>query len=236
MTEPISKNPDLSVLIPALNEENTIKEVVDRVLAVPLSVEVIVVNDGSTDRTGEILASFGDRIKVLTNQRPGGKGMAIRKGLEHANGRAVVVQDADLEYLPEELPEVVGPILEGKEKVVYGSRFHSGLPKAMALPNKVVNVLLVWSVKVLFFGRITDEATCYKAFDTQVLKNMDLQCHRFEFCPEVTAKAYRMGLKIQEVPISYTPRTTKEGKKIKWTDAPEAFWTLARYRLWRPKG
>lgn len=227
--------PKLSVLIPALNEENTIQQVVERVLAVPLPLEVIVVNDGSTDRTGEILAGFGDKITVLTNAAPGGKGMAIRKGLEQATGTAVVVQDADLEYLPEELPQVVEPILAGKAKVVYGSRFHAGLPPAMALPNKIVNVLLVWAVKLLFGGRITDEATCYKALDTAVLRSMDLQCHRFEFCPEVTAKAYRLGIKIQEVPISYTPRTTKEGKKIKWTDAPEAFMTLAKYRFWKPK-
>lgn len=225
--------PQLTVLIPALNEEATIRSVVERVLAVPLSTQVVVINDGSTDGTADILKSFGDKIEVVTHDKPSGKGKAVRAGLDKARGLVSVIQDADLEYLPEELPLVVGPILEGKSKVVYGTRFHQGLPKGMALPNKVVNKLLAWAVGVLYFRKLTDEATCYKAFETTTLQGMDLQCVRFEFCPEVTAKAYRLGLSIMEVPISYTPRTAKEGKKIKWTDAPEAFWTLARYRFWR---
>ena len=228
--------PELTVLMPALNEENTIRDVVNRVLAVPLHTEVIVINDGSTDKTGEILKEFGDRIVVLTNEKPGGKGAAIRKGLSIARGRVSVVQDADLEYLPEELPDVVEPILAGRHSIVYGTRFSKGLPPKMALPNKVVNILLAWSVRILYGHPMTDEATCYKAFRTDLLQRMDLQCHRFEFCPEVTAKGIRMGERIHEVPISYTPRTTHEGKKIRWTDAPEAFWTLARWRFWKPKG
>ncbi|MBS1717453.1 MAG: glycosyltransferase family 2 protein [Armatimonadetes bacterium] len=226
--------PEVSVIMPALNEENTIREVVSRVLAVPLSVQVIVIDDGSTDRTPEILAEFGDKIIFLQNAKPGGKGAAIRKGLPYATGKVTIIQDADLEYLPEELPQVVAPILSGHETVVYGTRFAHGLPPKMALPNKIVNVLLALSVRLLFFRRMTDEATCYKAFSTDLLQGMDLQCTRFEFCPEVTAKAFRMGQHIAEVPISYTPRTTLEGKKIKWTDAPQAFWTLFRYRFWRP--
>lgn len=221
--------------MPALNEENTIRDVVNRVLSVPLHTEIIVINDGSTDRTGEILKEFGDRIVVITNERPGGKGAAIRKGLAVARGKVSVVQDADLEYLPEELPDVVGPILAGDHSIVYGTRFAHGLPRKMALPNKIVNILLAWSVRLLYLHPMTDEATCYKAFRTDLLLKMDLQCRRFEFCPEVTAKAIRMGERIYEVPISYTPRTTHEGKKIRWTDAPEAFWTLARWRFWRPR-
>lgn len=235
-TVAVGEAPELSVLMPALNEENTIRDVVNRVLAVPLRTEVIVINDGSTDQTGEILKEFGDRIVVITNAKPGGKGAAIRKGLEIAKGRVSVVQDADLEYLPEELPDVVGPILAGKHSVVYGTRFSKGLPPKMALPNKVVNILLAWSVRILFFHPMTDEATCYKAFRTDLLTKMDLKCTRFEFCPEVTAKAILLGERIHEVPISYTPRTTLEGKKIRWTDAPQAFWTLLRYRFWRPRG
>jgi len=227
--------PDVSVLIPVLNEEATIREVVERVLATPIHCQVIVVDDGSTDRTPEILKELGDCILVLRNERPTGKGAALRKALEAAEGRAVVVQDADLEYLPEELPAVVNPILEGGESIVYGSRFAHGLPPKMALPNKIVNILLAWSVRVLYGQPMTDEATCYKAFRTDLLRQMDLQCTRFEFCPEVTAKAIRLKVPIREVPISYTPRTTLEGKKIRWTDAPQAFWTLARYRFWRPK-
>ncbi|MDX2066457.1 MAG: glycosyltransferase family 2 protein [Fimbriimonadaceae bacterium] len=228
--------PDVTVLVPALNEEATIGEVVERVLAIPLRVQLIVINDGSTDRTAEILAQFGDRITVLTNAKPGGKGNAIRKALPHATGRATIIQDADLEYSPEEIASLIEPILAGTAEVVYGSRFHAGLPAGMALPNKIVNVLLAASVRVLYRARITDEATCYKAFRTDILKSMDLQCQRFEFCPEVTAKAIRLGHTIRERPIHYVPRSKAAGKKIRWTDAPDAFWTLARYRFWRPTG
>ena len=231
---PADVQPELTVLVPALNEEATIRQVIERVLAVPLATQVVVIDDGSTDRTPEILKEFGERIVVVRNERPQGKGAALRKGLEKALGRVVVVQDADLEYLPEELPSVVRPILDGTESVVYGSRFTRGLPKSMALPNKVVNVLLAWAVRLLYWRPMTDEATCYKAFRTDLVRRMDLQCTRFEFCPEVTAKAIRMGERIREVPISYTARTTLEGKKIRWTDAPHAFWTLLRYRFWKP--
>lgn len=227
--------PDVTVIVPALNEEDTIGEVVDRLLAVPLVTQVIVVDDGSTDKTPEVLRAFGDRILVLTNPAKGGKGNAIRKALPYAKGKATIIQDADLEYLPEEIPTVVGPILNGTASVVYGTRFSKGMPKGMAIPNKIVNKLLAWSVRLLYFQPVTDEATCYKAFRTEVLQGMDLQCQRFEFCPEVTAKAARMGERIKEVPISYVPRSKAAGKKIRWTDAPEAFWTLLKHRFWRQK-
>jgi dolichol-phosphate mannosyltransferase len=225
--------PAVSVIIPALDEEETIAEVLDRVLALPIAKEVIVVNDGSTDRTGEILATYADRVTILTNPERTGKGSAIRQALCCAGGEVVVIQDADLEYLPEELPLVVAPILSGGANVVLGTRFAQGLPAAMAFPNKVVNVLLAWSVRVLFFRRITDEATCYKAVKRSVMLRMNLKCHRFEFCPEVIAKAIRLGERIVEVPISYTPRSKTAGKKIRWTDAPEAFWTLLKHRFSR---
>lgn len=225
--------PAVCVIVPALDEEETIAAVLDRVLALPIAKEVIVVNDGSTDRTGEILAGYADRVTVLTNTGRTGKGSAIRQALQFATGEVVVIQDADLEYLPEELPLVVAPILSGTANVVLGTRFAHGLPPAMALPNKVVNVLLAWSVRLLFFRRITDEATCYKAVRRSVLMRMKLSCHRFEFCPEVIAKAIRLGEKIVEVPISYTPRSKTAGKKIRWTDAPEAFWTLLKHRFSR---
>lgn len=225
--------PDVSIIVPALDEEDTIGEVVERLLAVPLKTQVIVVDDGSRDKTPEVLKSFGDQIVVLTNSTRGGKGSAIRQALPHATGIATIIQDADLEYLPEEIPEVVQHILEGKESVVYGTRFSHGMPSGMALPNKLVNFLLAWSVRILFWRRITDEATCYKAFRTDLLQSMDLQCRRFEFCPEATAKALRMGQHIEEVPITYVPRSKAAGKKIRWTDAPEAFWTLLKYRFWR---
>jgi dolichol-phosphate mannosyltransferase len=227
------RQPDVTVIVPALNEEETIGEVVDRLLAVPLSTQVIVVDDGSTDRTPEVLQEFNDRILVLTNHQRSGKGSAIRQALPHATGKATIIQDADLEYLPEEIPSVVQPILDGRESVVYGTRFSKGMPTGMALPNKLVNILLAWAVRILFFRKITDEATCYKAFRTDLLNSMELECRRFEFCPEATAKAIRLGEHIAEVPISYTPRSKKAGKKIRWTDAPEAFWTLLKHRWWR---
>jgi dolichol-phosphate mannosyltransferase len=224
--------PDVTAIVPALNEEDTIGEVVERLLAVPLEMQVIVVDDGSTDRTPEVLRAFGDRIVVLTNRERSGKGSAIRQALPYATGRATIIQDADLEYLPEEIPDVVKPILEGRESVVYGTRFSRGMPAGMALPNKLVNVMLAWTVRLLYFQRITDEATCYKAFRTDLLQGMELQCRRFEFCPEATAKAIRLGEHIAEVPITYIPRSKQAGKKIRWTDAPEAFWTLLKHRFW----
>ncbi len=226
-------HPDVTIIVPALNEEDTIGEVVERLLAVPLATQVIVVDDGSTDRTPEVLRQYAGKILVITNPQRGGKGAAIRQALPHATGTATIIQDADLEYLPEEIPKVVQAILEGKESVVYGTRFARGMPEGMALPNRLVNWMLAWSVRLLFLRRITDEATCYKAFRTDLLQSMDLECKRFEFCPEATAKAIRLGNHIREVPITYIPRSKKAGKKIRWTDAPEAFWTLLKYRFWR---
>ncbi len=229
-----TQDPDVTVIVPALNEQATIAEVVDRLLALPLRLQVVVVDDGSTDETPTILSRYGSRITVVTNERPGGKGMAIRSGMAHARGKVVVIQDADLEYSPEEIPKLVQPILDGVYGVVYGTRFAHGMHPGMALPNKLVNVLLRLAVKVLYGRRLTDEATCYKAFRRQLLHDMELECERFEFCPEVTAKAIRMGEHIHEEPISYEPRSKEAGKKIRWTDAPDAFWTLLKYRFWRP--
>ncbi|MEQ1821438.1 MAG: glycosyltransferase family 2 protein [Fimbriimonadaceae bacterium] len=222
---------EVTAIVPALNEEDTIGEVVKRLLALPLAMEVVVVDDGSTDRTPEILAGFGNKITALRNEQRGGKGNAIRQALAVATGDVVIIQDADLEYVPEEIPMLVKPILEGKAAVVYGTRFKDGMPSGMALPNKLVNILLAWSVRLLFFKKLTDEATCYKAFRRDVLLSMHLTCHRFEFCPEVTAKAYRLGHLILELPIKYEPRSKAAGKKIRWTDAPEAFWTLFKHRF-----
>lgn len=229
-----SQETDVTVIVPALDEHATIKEVVDRLLALPLSLQVVVVDDGSTDDTPEILASYGDKITVVTNPMPSGKGMAIRKGLAHARGKVVIIQDADLEYSPEEIPTLVEPILSGLYGVVYGTRFKNGMHEGMAFPNRVVNVMLRFTVRLLYGRKITDEATCYKAFKRELLEDMELECERFEFCPEVTAKAIRMGEYIHEEPIQYEPRSRDAGKKIRWTDAPEAFWTLFKYRFWRP--
>lgn len=193
--------------------------------------EIIVVDDASEDKTPDIVKQFGDSVVSIRQVSNKGKGAAIRAALSVAQGEVTVIQDADLEYLPEELPQLVRPILAGETDVVYGSRFANGMPSAMALPNKVVNKLLVWLVRLLYFRKISDEATCYKAIRTSVLREMNLRCNRFEFCPEVTAKAIRMGKRIQEMPISYEPRTKSAGKKIRWTDGLEAIWTLIRHRF-----
>ena len=225
--------PEVSILVPAKNEEATIAAVVERLVALPLHKQIVVIDDGSTDRTVQVLEPFLDKITLVKNPDPGGKGKAIKAGLKEATGKVVVIQDADLEYVPEELPLVVCPIIEGNANVVYGSRFTKGLNKDMALPNKVVNILLAWMTRILYGQKITDEATCYKAFRRDILEKMDLECVRFEFCPEVTAKASRLGETIREVPIHYSPRNVQEGKKIRWTDGVEAFWTLAKYRFWK---
>ncbi len=232
---PTNIEPVATVIVPVLNEERTITEVVERLLALHLPLQIIAVNDGSTDGTAEILRLFQGKILVLTNTRPTGKGNAIRTALEKATAPITVIQDADLEYKPEELPQILRPIQDQTADTVLGSRFRLGMPKGMALPNKIVNKLLAWSVFILYSKRITDEATCYKAVRTEYLREMDLQCRRFEFCPEVVSKSIRLGLRIKEVPISYEPRSIEAGKKIRWTDAPEAFWTLLKYRFWKRK-
>lgn len=223
--------PDVSILVPAYNEEATLAEVLDRVLALPISKEVIVIDDCSTDNTPIVAQGYLDRIRYIRQERNQGKGAAIRAGLALATGEVSIVQDADLEYFPEDIPELVRPILEGKADVVYGTRFRNGMHPQMALANKMVNKLLTWFVRILFWRKISDEATCYKAVRTHVLRDMKLACMRFEFCPEVTAKAIRMGKQIHEMPIRYVPRGKEAGKKIRWTDGVEAFWTLIRHRF-----
>ncbi len=224
----------ISVLVPALNEQDTIREVIERLLSINPPFEIVVIDDGSTDLTPSILAEYQNKIVVVTRPSPGGKGAAIRHGLLRASGELVVIQDADLEYSPEEIQSLADPIIAGEANIVYGTRFKTGMPIGMALPNKIVNRMLATAVRLLYRQKITDEATCYKVFKRTTLIAMELKCTGFEFCPEVTAKASRMGYKIEERPISYVPRSKNAGKKIRWTDAPIAFWTLAKYILWKP--
>jgi glycosyltransferase involved in cell wall biosynthesis len=222
---------DVSIILPAYNEEKTIGEIIRKLAGLPIDKEIIVVDDASTDATPEEIRRAGIDVLHITQPHNQGKGAAIRAALEAANGEVSIVQDADLEYDPNDIPKLVQPILDGDADVVYGSRFMQGMNRNMALPNKLVNRLLVWAVAILFGKRITDEATCYKAVRTSVLRSMNLQCQRFEFCPEVTAKALRMGKEIKELPIDYEPRSKAAGKKIRWTDGIEAFWTLLRHRF-----
>ena len=233
-----AERPVLTVIIPVYNEENTISEILQRVLHVlPPGTEIVVVNDGSRDHTADALREFlgCPQVVLLTQETNQGKGMAIRRGLEVATGEFVIVQDADLEYDPREISGLLAPLINGESDVVYGSRYlNTGARQWSRLIHETVIELLNLSSRWLYGLRLTDEATCYKAFRREDLLRMNLECCRFEFCPEVTAKAGRLGLKIVERPISYKPRTTLEGKKIRWTDGLSAFQTLWHYRHWGP--
>jgi glycosyltransferase involved in cell wall biosynthesis len=225
----------LSVLIPVHNEESTIDEVIRRVDAVDLNGierEIVIVDDASTDGTPGRLEQYKGRpdLVLLRHEANRGKGAAIRTGLAGASGDIVIIQDADLEYDPSDYPKLIAPIVLGEADVVYGSRFR-GRAENMALPNLVANKILAWAATVLFLRRVTDEATCYKVFRAGLLRSFDLECERFEFCPEVTAKTLKGGYGFVEVPITYHARTVAAGKKIKVRDGFEALWTLIRYRF-----
>ncbi|MCC6731287.1 MAG: glycosyltransferase family 2 protein [Chthonomonadales bacterium] len=222
--------------MPVYNEAATLLRVLERVLRAEVPKEVLIVDDASTDGTRELLRKEVEGIlpgvRVLYKERNEGKGAAIRAGLAHARGEWIVIQDGDLEYDPRDYARLLEPARRGEADIVYGSRFAARRP-AMRLPNRVINWLLARMVRVLYGAPLTDEATCYKLFRREVLLSLPLACRRFEFCPEVTAKALRRGHRIVEVPIRYAPRTVAEGKKIRWTDGVTAVWTLLRYRFWR---
>ena len=223
----------LSVLIPAYNEINSIDILLEKIQAVPLDKEIIIVDDGSTDGTRDRLATYTSipNIKVVLHDHNQGKGAAIRTAIKYMTGDIAIVQDADLEYEPQDYLALVKPIAEGKEKVIYGSRFlkpenrHSYM--SFYIGGQVVTLL----TNVLYNQRLTDEPTCYKVFDADFLRSIPLNCTRFEFCPEVTAKVAKRGIRIKELPISYYPRSVAEGKKISWFDGIEAIWVLLRYRI-----
>ncbi len=221
----------LAVVVPAFNEADTIAEVVARLRALALRPQIVVVDDASTDGTDRVLTGLaGPDLTVIRHPVNRGKGAAIRTALPAVTAEAVVIQDADLEYLPEELPGLLEPVARGGVDIVYGSRFLGHL-SGMRFANYLANKILAWTASLLFVRRITDEATCYKLFRTSVLRSIPLVCERFEFCPEVTARAIRRGLRIVERPITYRGRTVEAGKKIRLTDAWEAFFTLVRWRL-----
>lgn len=230
------KGARLSILMPAYNERETIAEALRRVKEAGAELgavlEILVVDDASTDGTREILAA-DEEIRLIRQPRNQGKGAALRAAIPHVTGEVVIVQDADLEYEPRDYGVLAAPILAGRARVVYGSRFLVGRPRNMAFPNYVCNRLLAIAANLLFGARITDEATCYKAFDASLLREIPLTCRRFEFCPEVTAKVLRRGEQIHEVPIRYVARPMDAGKKIRWWDAVSAFWTLLKYRFLR---
>ncbi|HWQ03681.1 MAG TPA: glycosyltransferase family 2 protein [Candidatus Nitrosotenuis sp.] len=228
----------VSIVIPVYNELQYVDRVIRRVIDAPLppncEKEIIVVDDGSVDGTTALLKSLAEQhqIRFHTTVLNFGKGTALRVGFRMATGEIIIVQDGDLEYDPCDHAKLIEPILAGRARVVYGSRF-LGKISGMARPNLMANKLLTFLANLLYGARITDEATAYKAFRRDVLDQLQLNCKRFEFCPEVTAKVRRLGVPIVEVPISYTGRTAAEGKKIRWRDGIEAVWTLLRYRFRR---
>jgi glycosyltransferase involved in cell wall biosynthesis len=225
----------LSILIPVYDEAETVAATIRRVRAVDLPIprEIIVVDDGSRDETWPLLQSLQESdLKIFRHARNMGKGAALRTALRVARGNFIVVQDADLEYTPTDLPALIAPLIAGEADVVYGSRF-LGRPKGMKLTFRFGNWVLAWAATLLFGRRVTDEATCYKAFRADLLRDMDLQCVGFEFCPEVTAKAFRRGARYMETPIQYEARGASEGKKITWFHGFQALWTLLKYRFQR---
>ncbi|MCB9358474.1 glycosyltransferase family 2 protein [Candidatus Woesearchaeota archaeon] len=225
----------LSILIPVYNEEKSVKKLIDIVKKVDIGKvqkEIVVVDDGSSDKTLEVLKKIKG-IKLVGHKKNSGKGMAIRTAIKHATGDIIIIQDADLEYDPNEYKILIEPIIKGKADVVYGSRrLKKSNKKHSGISFYIGGVGLTVITNILYpNANITDEPTCYKVFKTDILKDIKLRCKKFEFCPEVTAKVLKKGIKIYEVPISYYPRSTAEGKKIKWQDGIEAVWTLVKYRF-----
>jgi glycosyltransferase involved in cell wall biosynthesis len=225
----------LAVVIPCYNERNSIKEVIRRVEAVGLANEIIVVDDGSTDGTREVLrqieAEERPKLRILYHERNQGKGAAVITGFAAAGSDVLLIQDADFEYDPREYPALLRPIEEGIATVVYGSRFLGGPRKAMNFWNMVANRSLTLVTNILYNAILSDMETCYKVFRAEVVRDLVIRARRFEFEPEITAKVLKQGIRIYEVPISYNGREWNEGKKIKWTDAPIALWTLVKYRF-----
>ena len=230
--------PVLTIIVPVYNEVETLGELLQRVLAAPYDKQLILVDDCSTDGSTEILEAWTEhpQVELFRHSKNRGKGAAIRTGLAHARGRFTIIQDADLEYDPQEYPRLIEPLLSGEVEVVYGSR-PLGCKGSSRPPWNLFRLAVCGlnvCVRLLYGARITDEATCYKAFPTPILRAMSLECERFEFCPEVTAKACRLGLSIREVAIHYYPRSVEAGKKIRWVDGVEAFRTLWKWRKWQP--
>ncbi|MBZ0284747.1 MAG: glycosyltransferase family 2 protein [Anaerolineae bacterium] len=225
----------LSVIIPCFNEVLSIEEVLNRVEAVGIANEILIIDDGSTDGTRDVLkqieAQQRPNVRIIYHDHNQGKGAAVVTGFAAASSNVFLIQDADFEYDPREYPLLMKPIEEGIAAVVYGSRFLGGPRKAMNFWNMVANRSLTLATNILYNAILSDMETCYKVFRAEVVRDMIIHAKRFEFEPEVTAKVLKQGIRIYEVPISYNGREWHEGKKIKWTDAPIALWTLLKYRF-----
>jgi glycosyltransferase involved in cell wall biosynthesis len=224
----------LSVLVPVYNEVGTIREIIRRILTAPYDKEIIIVDDASTDGTAEILRNeYSDRsdIRLVFQDRNQGKGCALRAAIPLATGDVTIIQDADLEYDPTDFSLLVEVIRRGESDIAYGSRYMTDANKVPWTKFRMGVSVLNWMVRVLYDHPMTDEATCYKAWRTELLQDIDLTCRRFEFCPEVTAKCIRRGHRIVEVPIRYEYRSVEAGKKIGWRDGIDAMWCLLKWRV-----
>jgi glycosyltransferase involved in cell wall biosynthesis len=224
---------NITVVIPAYNEINTIEKILSRVQATGLASEIIVVDDGSVDGTRGLLETLNgiDNLRVILHERNKGKGAAVMTGIHNAVGDVVIIQDADLEYDPRDYPALLKPLDEGIADVVYGSRFLGGPRRPTMFWHMVANKLLTLMTNILFNNILTDMETGYKVFRRPVVDNMSIHARRFDFEPEFTAKVLKRKIRIYEVPISFNPRDYSEGKKIKVKDAFVAVWTLLKYRF-----
>jgi glycosyltransferase involved in cell wall biosynthesis len=225
-------DPLLSVVMPVYNERETIEGMIARVLAVPgIRIELIVVDDGSKDGTSEILRDLQARYRFKLFQKPnGGKGSALRLGFKEVTGDLVVIQDADTEYSPEEFPDLIELICQGRADVVYGSRF-LGRHRVFLFTHYLGNLFLTFLTNVLYNTMLTDMETCYKAMRVEVLRSFTLDSNGFGIEPELTAKIFKRGYRVYEVPITYDGRGYEEGKKITWRDGVVALWVLLKYRF-----
>jgi glycosyltransferase involved in cell wall biosynthesis len=226
--------PVVSIIVPAFNEIDTIQTVVDALVALPIEKQIVVVDDGSSDGTREIISSLKNRpgFDICLHEKNSGKGAAIQSGIKLAIGEIVIVQDADLEYIPADILTVIEPIRQGKASVVFGSRYWEGCKQDGSWIHRLGNRVLTGLSNFASGQRLTDMETCYKAFRRDVIHGMEIEQRRFGFEPEITAKLARRGVSIIEVPIRYSPRSWSEGKKIGIKDLFNTLWCIVRYRFW----